>query len=72
MKEIDASKKKNKVKDAQKNQTDSLKTTEGNNWKNDKKIFQVNFGVSRLILNQRSDILQHSQNRPTGGRWLKF
>ena len=23
-------------------------------------------------LNQSSDILQHSQNRPTGDRWLKF
>ena len=22
--------------------------------------------------NQTSDILQHSQNRPTGDRWLKF
>ena len=22
--------------------------------------------------NQSSDILQHSQNRPTGDRWLKF
>ena len=25
-----------------------------------------------LSLNQSSDILQHSQNRPTGDRWLKF
>ena len=24
------------------------------------------------ISNQSSDILQHSQNRPTGDRWLKF
>ena len=23
-------------------------------------------------VNQSSDILQHSQNRPTGDRWLKF
>ena len=23
-------------------------------------------------INQSSDILQHSQNRPTGDRWLKF
>ena len=23
-------------------------------------------------LSQSSDILQHSQNRPTGDRWLKF
>ena len=29
---------------------------------------QVNF----IYLNQSSDILQHSQNRPTGDRWLKF
>ena len=25
-----------------------------------------------LTSNQSSDILQHSQNRPTGDRWLKF
>ena len=25
-----------------------------------------------LATNQSSDILQHSQNRPTGNRWLKF
>ena len=25
-----------------------------------------------LEINQSSDILQHSQNRPTGDRWLKF
>ena len=25
-----------------------------------------------LHVNQSSDILQHSQNRPTGDRWLKF
>ena len=24
------------------------------------------------MLDQSSDILQHSQNRPTGDRWLKF
>ena len=24
------------------------------------------------FINQSSDILQHSQNRPTGDRWLKF
>ena len=24
------------------------------------------------LANQSSDILQHSQNRPTGDRWLKF
>ena len=24
------------------------------------------------LMNQSSDILQHSQNRPTGDRWLKF
>ena len=24
------------------------------------------------LINQSSDILQHSQNRPTGDRWLKF
>ena len=24
------------------------------------------------LTNQSSDILQHSQNRPTGDRWLKF
>ena len=32
-------------------------------------------GLKRLneqITNQSSDILQHSQNRPTGDRWLKF
>ena len=28
--------------------------------------------VAWIIVNQRSDILQHSQNRPTGDRWLKF
>ena len=28
---------------------------------------------NRIIFsNQSSDILQHSQNRPTGDRWLKF
>ena len=26
----------------------------------------------KTVLNQSSDILQHSQNRPTGDRWLKF
>ena len=26
----------------------------------------------RCSLNQSSDILQHSQNRPTGDRWLKL
>ena len=25
-----------------------------------------------IVTNQSSDILQHSQNRPTGDRWLKF
>ena len=25
-----------------------------------------------LYSNQSSDFLQHSQNRPTGDRWLKF
>ena len=25
-----------------------------------------------VVENQSSDILQHSQNRPTGDRWLKF
>ena len=25
-----------------------------------------------LSLNESSDILQHSQNRPTGDRWLKL
>ena len=25
-----------------------------------------------IVPNQSSDILQHSQNRPTGDRWLKF
>ena len=25
-----------------------------------------------VTINQSSDILQHSQNRPTGDRWLKF
>ena len=28
--------------------------------------------VINLYSNQSSDILQHSQNRPTGDRWLKF
>ena len=30
--------------------------------------------LGRLVTseNQSSDILQHSQNRPTGDRWLKF
>ena len=28
--------------------------------------------TARIIFNQSSDILQHSQNRPTGDRWLKF
>ena len=29
--------------------------------------------LSKLnMMNQSSDILQHSQNRPTGDRWLKF
>ena len=28
--------------------------------------------MERIISNQSSDILQHSQNRPTGDRWLKF
>ena len=28
--------------------------------------------LGKKILNQSSDILQHSQNRPTGDRWLKF
>ena len=29
--------------------------------------------LNRVILgNQSSDILKHSQNRPTGDRWLKF
>ena len=26
----------------------------------------------KKAVNQSSDILQHSQNRPTGDRWLKF
>ena len=26
----------------------------------------------KISINQSSDILQHSQNRPTGDRWLKF
>ena len=26
----------------------------------------------KKLKNQSSDILQHSQNRPTGDRWLKF
>ena len=30
----------------------------------------VNF--CRNLGDQSSDILQHSQNRPTGDRWLKF
>ena len=30
------------------------------------------FWEVKLLLNQSSDILQHSQNRPTGDRWLKF
>ena len=28
--------------------------------------------VAVVVTNQSSDILQHSQNRPTGDRWLKF
>ena len=28
--------------------------------------------LSDFTKNQNSDILQHSQNRPTGDRWLKF
>ena len=28
--------------------------------------------IIRMKPNQSSDILQHSQNRPTGDRWLKF
>ena len=30
------------------------------------------YEVSNDLTNQSSDILQHSQNRPTGDRWLKF
>ena len=31
------------------------------------------FSLGKMLrLNQSSDILQHSQNRPTGDRWLKF
>ena len=29
-------------------------------------------GKAKTITNESSDILQHSQNRPTGDRWLKF
>ena len=32
-------------------------------------------GIRSIVVsksNQSSDILQHSQNRPTGDRWLKF
>ena len=47
----------------------------------DKKFEQVYYsddeywrGKSAInkLSNQSSDILQHSQNRPTGDRWLKF
>ena len=33
---------------------------------------RVLYSFMSLTANQRSDILQHSQNRPTGDRWLKF
>ena len=41
------------------------------------KITKVEVTVERVpnelyAQNQSSDILQHSQNRPTGDRWLKF
>ena len=35
-------------------------------------LSDVGVYISQLIRNQSSDILQHSQNRPTGDRWLKF
>ena len=36
------------------------------------KLFEKCFHQSKKVYNQSSDILQHSQNRPTGDRWLKF
>ena len=39
-------------------------------------LWSLEFGKRGWFLyfckNQSSDILQHSQNRPTGDRWLKF
>ena len=32
----------------------------------------IGLGDLEKTRNQSSDILQHSQNRPTGDRWLKF
>ena len=38
-----------------------------------KKLFSFKINkLSTTITYQSSDILQHSQNRPTGERWLKF
>ena len=39
------------------------------------KLFQIQENhalMNEFAANQSSDILQHSQNRPTGDRWLKF
>ena len=35
-------------------------------------FFQISLDFWLSFTNQSSDILQHSQNRPTGDRWLKF
>ena len=60
----------------------SLKTTKGIEGTRQKVIVTHNpseIDQNQLLLvrfpnlgNQSSDILQHSQNRPTGDRWLKF
>ena len=36
------------------------------------KTFCLFFICSSIDINQSSDIVQHSQNRPTGDRWLKL
>ena len=33
---------------------------------------QMTKSLGKNVINQSSDILQHSQNRPTGDRWLKL
>ena len=42
------------------------------NVKYPKELHDHHNDLSFMCENQSSDILQHSQNRPTGDRWLKF
>ena len=47
---------------------------EAEKWLLKQPLYQIYLPAPKYIPrpNQSSDILQHSQNRPTGDRWLKF